>query len=149
MLALGLLAPPWAGAQGPSPVSTAAPVVDEIRAEREGRPVSNPAVTSLIETATGQPLSMRQVRESIAHLVNLNLFEDVQVLSEPSGRGGVRLTYRLMPAHPVDRVEFRGMLGLAENDLRRAVEDRFGEIPRAAQVDNVVTLLRTLSRDRG
>jgi hypothetical protein len=54
-----------------------------------------------------------------------------------------------MPAHPVDRVEFRGMLGTDENDLRRAVEDRFGEIPRAAQVDNVVTLLRTLYRDRG
>ncbi|HET9269279.1 MAG TPA: POTRA domain-containing protein [Vicinamibacterales bacterium] len=148
-MAFGLLAAPWAGAQGPSPASTAAPVVDEIRAEREGRPVNDPAITGLIETATGQPLSMRQVRESIAHLVNLNLFDDVQVRSEPSGRGGVRLTYRLMPAHPVDRVEFRGMLGLAENDLRRAVEDRFGEIPRAAQVDNVVTLLRTLYRERG
>jgi outer membrane protein assembly factor BamA len=149
VFALGLFLAPWAGAQGTPPAPAAAPVVDEIRAEREGRPVSNPAVTGLIETATGQPLSMRQVRESIAHLVNLNLFDDVQVLSEPSGRGGVRLTYRLMPAHPVDRVEFRGTLGLAENDLRRAVEDRFGEIPRAAQVDNVVTLLRTLYRDRG
>jgi outer membrane protein insertion porin family len=132
-------------AQAPAP----APTVDEIRAEREGRPVTSPAILDLIETATGRPLSMRQVRETIAHLVNLNLFDDVQVLSEPSGRGGVRLTYRLMPSHPVDRVEFRGQLGLSEGDLRRAVEDRFGEIPRAAQVENVAALLRTVYRDRG
>ena len=149
VLALALLAPPSGAAQAPLPGPAAAPVVDEIRSEREGRPVVDPAITGLIETAVGQPLSMRQVRETIAHLVNLNLFDDVQVLSEPSGRGGVRLTYRLMPAHPVDRVEFRGMLGLPEGDLRRTVEDRFGEIPRAAQVENVAALLRTLYRERG
>jgi outer membrane protein insertion porin family len=145
-LALALVVPAGAAAQMPA---GAPPTVDEIRAEREGRPLTSPAILSLIETAAGQPLSMRQVRETIAHLVNLNLFDDVQVLSEPSGRGGVRLVYRLMPAHPVDRVEFRGMLGLPEDDLRRAVEDRYGEIPRAAQVQNVVALLRTLYRDRG
>ena len=145
-LALALLVPATSGAQV---AAQAAPVVDDIRAEREGRPVTSPAILGLIETAAGQPLSMRQVRETIAHLVNINLFDDVQVLSEPSGRGGVRLVYRLMPAHPVDRVEFRGMLGLPEGDLRRAVEDRFGEIPRAAQVQNVAALLRTLYRDRG
>jgi outer membrane protein insertion porin family len=145
LLAFLLLTPAVVAAQTP----VEAPVVDEIRAEREGRPVTSPAILGLIETAAGQPLSMRQVRETIAHLVNLNLFDDVQVISEPSGQGGVRLVYRLMPAHPVDRVEFRGMLGLSEGDLRRAVEDRFGEIPRAAQVDNVAALLRTLYRDRG
>jgi outer membrane protein insertion porin family len=150
VLAIALLTPPPLAAQGGAPPGAPpAPVVDEIRAEREGQPVASPAILSLIETAAGRPLSMRQVRETIAHLVNLNLFDDVQVLSEPSGRGGVRLTYRLMPAHPVDRVEFRGMLGLSEGELRRAVEDRFGEIPRAAQVENVAALLRTLYRDRG
>ena len=144
-LAVGLLVPARASAQAPANV----PVVDEIRTEREGRPVTNPAVTGLIETAVGQPLSMRQVRETIAHLVNLNLFDDVQVSSEPSGRGGVRLIYKLVPSHPVDRVEFRGMLGLPAGALRRVVEDRFGEVPRAAQVENVAALLRTLYRDRG
>jgi outer membrane protein insertion porin family len=149
-LALALLAPALLESQVAAQAPPAAPpIVDDIRAEREGRPVTSPAILGLIETATGRPLSMRQVRETIAHLVNLNLFDDVQVLSEPSGRGGVRLVYRLMPAHPVDRVEFRGMLGLSEGDLRRAVEDRFGEIPRAAQVQNVAALLRALYRDRG
>ena len=146
VLAFGVLAAAGVAAQTPA---AAAPVVDEIRAEREGRPVTSPAIISLIETAAGRPLSMRQVRETIAHLVNLNLFDDVQVLSESSGRGGVRLIYRLVPAHPVDRVEFRGMLGLSEGDLRKAVEDRFGDIPRAAQIENVAGLLRTLYRERG
>ncbi len=124
-------------------------MVDEVRAEREGRAVTTPAITSLIETSVGRPLAMREVRETIAHLVNLNLFDDVQVLSEPSGGGGVRLTYRLVPIHAVDRVEFRGMLGLPEGDLRRAVDDRFGEIPRAAQAESVAALLRTLYREHG
>ena len=59
----------------------------------------------------------------------------------------MRLIYRW--SHAVDHVEFRGMLGLSDGDLRKAVEDRFGEIPRAAQVENVAALLRALYRDRG
>jgi len=148
VLAIALLAAPGARAQT-APAAPATPIVDEVVAEREGRPVTSVAITSLIQTAVGQPLSMRQVRETIAHLVNLNLFDDVQVRSEPSGRGGVRLLYRLVPAHAVDRIEFRGQLGLEEGDLRRAVSDRFGDIPRAAQVTSVAGVLRTLYRDHG
>src|SRR6185436_8639925 len=150
VLAVALLAGPAARAQTPpASVAAAAPTVDDVAVEREGRPVTSVAITSLIQTTVGQPLSMRQVRETIAHLVNLNLFDDVQVRSEPSGRGGVRLLYRLVPAHAVDRIEFRGQLGLEEGDLRRAVSDRFGDIPRAAQVESVAGVLRTLYRDHG
>ena len=55
----------------------------------------------------------------------------------------MRLSYVLVPIHAVDRVEFRGMLGLPEGDLRRAVDERFGEIPRAAQAESVAALLRS------
>jgi len=149
VLALALLTASWAAAQAPPAASTAPPIVDEVRAEREGRAVTTPAITSLIETSVGRPLLMREVRETIAHLVNLNLYDDVRVLSEPSGGGGVRLIYRLVPIHAVDRVEFRGMLGLPEGDLRRAVDAGFGEIPRAAQAESVAALLRTLYREHG
>jgi outer membrane protein assembly complex protein YaeT len=138
-----------AGTASAQVASAPGAVVDEVRAEREGRAVTDPAVTGLIETRPGQPLAMRQVRETIAHLVNLNLFDDVQVSSEPSGRGGLRLIYRLVPAHPVTRMEFRGMLGLSEGDLRRAVSERFGDVPRAAQASAVATALRAVYRDRG
>jgi len=152
LLALALLAVSArpAAAQSPAaPASADLPIVDEVRAEREGRPVTDIAITGLIETVTGRPLSMPQVRETIAHLLNLNLFDDVQVLQEASGRGGVRLLYRLVPAHPVDRIEFGGVLGLPEGVLRRAVTDQFGDSPRAAQMANVAAALRTLYRDRG
>jgi outer membrane protein insertion porin family len=148
VLALALLALPARPAAGQGPAA-GPPTVDEVRAEREGRPVTDASITSLLATVTGRPLSMQEVRETIAHLINLNQFDDVQVLQEASGGGGVRLLYRLVPAHPVDRIEFSGLLGLPEGVLRRAVTDQFGDSPRAAQTANVATAIRTLYRDRG
>ena len=92
---------------------------------------------------------MRQVRETIAHLVNLNLFDDVQVLSEPSGRGGVRLIYRLVPRTRSTASSSAACSGCRKATCARRSTDRFGEIPRAAQVESVAALLRTLYRDRG
>ena len=90
----------------------ATPVVTEIRVEQEGRLVDDRVISSLIETRTGEPLSMRDVRETLSHLTSLNRFEDVQVFQEAAG-AGVRLRYVLLPLHPVDRIEFRGVLGKA------------------------------------
>ena len=108
------------------------------------------AITSLIETAVGQPLSMRQVRETIAHLVNLNLFDDVQVRSEAVGARRHPAALRLVPAHPVDRIEFRGQLGLdgrgpAAGGRRIASATSRGR----RRSTSVAGLLRTLYRDRG
>ena len=102
----------------------ATPVVTEIRVEQEGRLVDDRVISSLIETRTGEPLSMRDVRETLSHLTSLNRFEDVQVFQEAAG-AGVRLRYVLLPLHPVDRIEFRGVLGLSEREIRQVVTDRF------------------------
>src|SRR5262245_58125500 len=56
--------------------------ITEIAIEEEGRPVSEPTITALIETHVGSPLDAGQVRETIAHLMSLNRFDDVQVLAE-------------------------------------------------------------------
>jgi outer membrane protein assembly factor BamA len=58
------------------------PVV-EVAIEQEGRAVDDRLITGLIETKVGQPLSMRDVRETVTHLMSLNRFEDVQARSEP------------------------------------------------------------------
>ncbi len=81
------------------------------------------------------------MRETIAHLMSLNRFEDVQAFQEPVP-GGVRLRYVLVPIHPVDRVEFRGTLGLPEGDLRRVVTERFGAAPSAARAEEAAQVLR-------
>ena len=135
-----------------SAVAQTAPVISEIRIEEEGRVVADPLITSLLETAIGEPLSMQDVRETITHLTSLNRYEDVQVFQEPAGSGadsGIRLRYVLVPLHPVDRLEFRGLLGLAEDDIRDVIAERFGPAPSAGRVDDVTEALRTLYRERG
>ena len=125
-----------------------APTIVEIRIEQEGRVIDDRLSTGLIETMPGAPLSMREVRETLAHLTSLSRFEDVQVLQEPVA-GGVRLRYVLVPLHPVDRMEFRGERGLPEGEIRRVVAERFGATPSAGRAQEVAEAIRTLYRDRG
>ena len=106
------------------------------------------SITALIETHVGSPLDAKEVRETIAHLMSLNRFDDVQVLAEDAG-AGIRVRYVLTPLHPVDRIEFEGMLGLPEDALLRVVVDRFGNSPRAARAPEIVEALRAEYRRRG
>ena len=133
MLLLGLI-PTIAAAQP-------APAILEVRIEQEGRPVDDRVVSGLIETAVGEPLSMREVRETLTHLTSLNRYEDVQVLQEPLGTG-IRLRYVLVPLHPVDRVDFRGALGLPEGEVRRTITERFGPVPSSGRAPEIAAALR-------
>jgi outer membrane protein insertion porin family len=120
----------------------------EIQLDQEGRVVNDPAVIRLIETRVGDLLSVRSARETISHLMSLGRFEDVQAFSEPAP-GGVRIIYKLLPRHPVDRIEFRGMSALSDGDLRRLVTDRFGASPSLSRANDVAELLRVEYRRRG
>jgi len=122
--------------------------IAEIVIEQEGRPVTDPVITGLIETHVGSPLDAREVRETISHLMSFNRFDDVQVFSEEAGTG-IRVRYVLTPLHPVDRIEFQGMLGLPEDAVLRVVVDRFGNAPRAARAPEIVEALRMEYRRRG
>src|SRR5687768_185719 len=90
------------------------PIV-EVVIEQEGQPVTDPLVRGLIGTTVGEPLSMRDVRETVEHLTNLRRYDDVQPWTEPVP-GGVRVKWVLIPSHPIDRVEFTGRLGVSESD---------------------------------
>jgi outer membrane protein insertion porin family len=126
---------------------TGQPIV-EIQLDQEGRVVNEPAVLRLIETHVGDRLSVRAVRETIAHLMALGRYEDVQVLSEPAGNG-VRVKYVLLPRHPIDRIEFVGRIELSADDLRRLVTERFGSSPSTNRLNEVTELLRAEYRRRG
>ena len=123
------------------------PVV-EIIVEQEGKRLSDPLVQSLIQTRVGQPLSMRDVRETFDHLYSLRRFDDIQPTAEAVS-GGVRVRYVLIPSHPVDRVEFTGNLGLAETELRELVVDRFGRSPSERRKDEAARMLVDEYRRRG
>jgi outer membrane protein insertion porin family len=123
------------------------PVV-EVRLQLKGVALQNPELAEIIETRTGAPLAMIDVRESMAHLFGLGLYQDVQV--DASLRGdGVVLTYNLFPAQRVRRIVFEGALGLPESDLRRIVVERHGASPSLARSSQAVATLQTLYRDRG
>ena len=123
------------------------PIV-EVRLQLKGAALQNPELVEIIETRTGAPLAMVDVRESMAHLFGLGLYQDVQV--DASLRGdGVVLTYNLFPAQRVRRIVFEGALGLPESDLRRIVVERHGASPSLARSAQAVATLQTLYRDRG
>ncbi|MFI5179437.1 MAG: hypothetical protein ACHQO8_12780, partial [Vicinamibacterales bacterium] len=69
----------------------------------EGRETTDAALTQVVVTAIGQPLSMAQVRETITHLYSFRRFEDVRA-DATLENGRVALRYDLAPIHPVTRV---------------------------------------------
>ena len=115
----------------------------------EGRPSADPALMDLVQTRPGEPLVMAEVRESISHLFSLQRFQDVRVEAREDG-DGVSLTYHLVPLHGVERLEFRGTLGLSEGLLRRTVTSRFGESPPVGRSPEIARVLeQELYRDQG
>ena len=80
--------------------------ITEVVVLQEGRVITDPAITRLLETSVGEPLSMQDVRETITHLFSLGRFDDVQTLAEPAA-GGVRVRFVLVPLHPVDRIDLQ------------------------------------------
>jgi outer membrane protein assembly complex protein YaeT len=133
---------------GAALAQTPAPTITEVRVEQEGRVVSDALVLGLLETTVGDPLSMADVRESITHLNSLGRYEDIQVFQEAVS-GGTTLRYQLFPLHPVDRLEFKGVLGLPEGELRRAVTERFGTAPLASRAPDVARALELVYHDAG
>ena len=128
--------------------TTPPPSVVAVDVQQEGERVADPLILGLIETRTGMPLSVADVRETITHLISLTRYEDVQVY-EDAVPGGVRVRYMLVPVHPVDRVEFRGSPGIPDDLLRRAVVARFGSAPLASRADEIARSLQAVYRDRG
>lgn len=137
--------------QYPSPGRAQATIgapITEVVVEQEGRPVTDPFILGLVETTVGELLSMADVRETTAHLMSLDRYEDVESLAEPTA-GGVRIVYRLRPLHPIDRIEFRGAAGVGAGELRRLIEERFGRSPSAGRVADVAGVIRDALRRRG
>ena len=122
--------------------------VVEVRFFRAGVPADDRATSDLVETRTGQPLSMRQVRESVTHLFSLGEFADVRVSAIEDPRGIV-LRYDLVPLRAAAGVEVRGSLGRPREELLDLIRRRFGRVVRADQISAAVTLLEEVYRAAG
>ena len=68
----------WAVSPAPCAFAQVGQSIVEVVIEQEGRPVDDRLITSLIKTTVGEPLSMRDVRETVTHLMTISRYEDVQ-----------------------------------------------------------------------
>src|SRR4030095_9699543 len=121
-----------------------------VRFVLEGRDVNDPTFAEIVETAVDRPLSMVQVRESIAQLFSLGRFPDVAV-EATIDNGRVALRYVLTPVHPVSRIRFSGRTGpgIDAGALRRAIADRYGAAPPVGRTTDMVRVLADSLAERG
>jgi outer membrane protein insertion porin family len=133
----------------PAPESYSGRPVTAVRVVIDGVPTTDAALIDLLETRPGQNLSMAAVRESIAHLYSLARFQDVQVEAIDGSGGTIEVRYNLVAIRAVDKVEFRGTLGLSEGLLRDTVAERFGRAPQPGRAQEVTRELERLYQDRG
>jgi outer membrane protein insertion porin family len=125
--------------------------IASVRLVLEGRDTTDSALLQVVETRAGTPLSMAQVRESVAHLFSLGRFEDVRVDAALDG-GRVALRYDLSPIHPVIKIEFAGDVrapGVDQGSLRRAVVDRYGGSPPIGRAEDVARFVAEALQQRG
>ena len=122
--------------------------VFEVRLTVDGRPLEDRTARELVETRVGAPLSMREVRETLAHLFSLGLYRAVEV-GAGDRSGGVALHYRLQSLDVVARVEFAGARGVPEEALRRLVARRHGATFLAGEAAAVAETVRGAYRERG
>lgn len=124
--------------------------IGSVRIAVEGRETNDPVLVSVVETVAGQPLSMVQVRESIAHLFSLARFEDARVdATLENGRVAVR--YELTPIHPVTAIRFTGtdVPGVDTGALRRAIVDRYGVSPPLSRSADMARIVVDALREHG
>src|ERR1041385_8053102 len=75
--------------------------VTQIRLVLDGRDTTEDALTRLVDVHLGQPLSMRDVRETVLHLFAMSRFDDVRVDASQVG-AGVGLRFDMIGARPVN-----------------------------------------------
>src|SRR5687768_1528689 len=145
LLALTLIA---SVAQPPDISSLVGRTITATELVLEGSPEGTEQVREFVETTPGKSLSMAEVRETIAHLFSLGRYQDIHVEAFAEGTG-VRLRYNLVPVHAVERVEFRGDVGLSTGILRSAITERFGATPSATRGYEVAQRLQEVYNERG
>ena len=122
--------------------------VVEVQLVADGRPLEDAGARDMVETRVGEPLSMRDVRESLAHLFSLGLYRAVEVGGGAS-RGGVALIYELQSLETIDRIEFAGARGVSEEALRRRIVQRHGAIFPAGEAEAVADTVRRAYAENG
>ena len=125
--------------------------IASVRLVLDGHETTDPALMRVVAVRSGQPLSMRDVRETVLHLFATSRFADVQVDAVRQGTG-VAVRFDLTAVRPVSHIVFAGSIsepGVDEGQLRRVVTDRAGPSPPLTRVDELSRLVEAALRTRG
>ena len=117
----------------------------------DGHETTEAALSRVVAVQPGQPLSMRDVRETVLHLFAMGRFDDVRVDAVRQGTG-VALRFDMTAVRPVTAITFAGSVhepGVDESQLRRVVTDRAGPSPAPGRIDELSRLLEAALRTRG
>lgn len=123
-------------------------IITDVRVDMAGVPAADAAVLELIETRVGEPLDMHSIRRTIDHLVGLGRFEDVRVLATAT-EPGVSLRWPLVPVRRISRIRVTGATRLSASAVRTELAERFGAMPSANRVNDMVARLQAFYADRG
>jgi outer membrane protein assembly factor BamA len=136
-------------AQSADPVARfAGRAVTAVYFDFEGRRAPAPELMALVDVRAGQPLDLVALRASLVQLYSAGRFDDNSVRAVETS-GGIDLVFDLVPRHPIDRMEFRGNLGLSADFLDRELRQRFGGLPGRAQVDAAARAVERALADEG
>lgn len=122
--------------------------ITDVRVDLAGVAVVEPGLLELVETRVAEPLGMRNVRGTIDHLVGLGRFEDVRVFASATDQG-VALRWQLIPVKRITRITVTGDAVLSESAIRSELNDRFGALPSANRIDDMVRRLEAFYAERG
>ena len=121
----------------------------DVRLVADTLPVTDAATLALVETRLGEPLRMRDVRQTIDHFVAMGRYADIRVYGVAEGADGVRLRYEVVPVARIVDVQVRGVAAADARDLRTAVVDRFGAEAAAGRVGEMAAFLVERFQVRG
>lgn len=147
-LLTGLLCLPLPAAAGSEVDRFLGQRVVEVEFAIAGSATEPPAIRELVETRVGEPLAMRQVRETLAHLFSLGRYGAVEV-GASSRPGGVALLYELRPFEFVTGIELEGGRVLSPDDVRRVISRTYGETFLANEAVAVADTVRAYYGERG
>ena len=138
-----------AGAQDPDPIDRLlGKTVTAVRMQIEDRPVDSEALLSLITIKPGETLQFESLRRTRDRLASDPRFERVSILGTDVP-GGVELTFRLIPRHPVDDIAFQGTTGMDANELERLVREQYGGLPTNVRTSDLEESVSRLLQGEG
>ncbi len=120
--------------------------VTSVRFDVEGRADTSFSLASLVDVAVGKPLRQEDVRASEDRLADR--YDDVTPVVTPNANG-VDVTFRLVPRHPVTKLDVTGSTGMAASVLKDRIQQRYGGVPSGSRPADVEATAMQLLNDEG